>query len=177
MTINEIKYDIKVAFDRLDDSEYQELYNYYYTLDYAEEFLAEKIKPNLRGDLKERVELCTDAVKSYEKFMKHDLETRQCVIFKTYQGNSELAACLSLLQLIVRNGKLDLHASYKLPEIAGLDLTLNAHLFNALDEVYVQDATDNSKYNGYGDKLHLAHNAEVFLGTPRSFNLGLSVNF
>ena len=74
-------------------------------------------------------------------------------------------------------GKLDLHASYKLPEIAGLDLTLNAHLFNALDEVYVQDATDNSKYNGYGDKLHLAHNAEVFLGTPRSFNLGLSVNF
>ena len=109
MTINEIKYDIKVAFDRLDDSEYQELYNYNYTLDYDEEFLAEKIKPNLRGDLKERVELCTDAVKSYEKFMKHDLETRQCVIFKTYQGNSELAACLSLLQLIVRNGKLDLH--------------------------------------------------------------------
>ena len=74
-------------------------------------------------------------------------------------------------------GKLDLHASYRLPEIAGLDLTINAHLFNALDEVYVQDATDNSKYNGYGDKLHLAHNAEVFLGTPRSFNLGLSVNF
>ena len=109
MTINEIKYDIKVAFDRLDESEYQELYNYNYTLDYDEEFLAEKIKPNLRGDLKERVELCTDAVKSYEKFMKHDLETRQCVIFKTYQGNSELAACLSLLQLIVRNGKLDLH--------------------------------------------------------------------
>ena len=109
MNINEIKYDIKVAFDRLDDSEYQELYNYNYTLDYDEEFLAEKIKPNLRGDLKERVELCTDAVKSYEKFMKHDLETRQCVIFKTYQGNSELAACLSLLQLIVRNGKLDLH--------------------------------------------------------------------
>jgi thymidylate synthase len=109
MTINEIKYDIKVAFDRLDESEYQELYNYNYTLDYDEEFLAEKIKPNLRGDLKERVELCTDAVKSYEKFMKHDLETRQCVIFKTYQGNSELAACLSLLQLIVRDGKLDLH--------------------------------------------------------------------
>ena len=74
-------------------------------------------------------------------------------------------------------GKLDLHLSYKLPEIAGLDMTLHGHLFNALDDVYVQDATDNSKYNGYGDKLHLAHNAEVFLGTPRSFNLGLSVNF
>ena len=74
-------------------------------------------------------------------------------------------------------GKMDIHLSYKLPEVAGLNMTLHGHLFNALDDVYVQDATDNSKYNGYGDKLHLAHNAEVFLGTPRSFNLGLSVNF
>ncbi len=74
-------------------------------------------------------------------------------------------------------GKLDLHLSYKLPEIAGLDMTLHGHVFNALDNVYVQDAVDNSKYNGYGDKMHLAHNAEVFLGTPRNFNLGLSVNF
>ena len=73
--------------------------------------------------------------------------------------------------------KLDLHLSYNLPEIAGLDLTLHGHVFNALDAVYVQDATDNSKYNGYGDKLHLAHNAEVFLGTPRYYNLGLTVNF
>ncbi len=74
-------------------------------------------------------------------------------------------------------GKLDLHLSYKLPEIAGLDMTLHGHMFNALDDVYVQDAVDNSKYNGYGDKMHLAHNAEVFLGTPRHFNLGLTVNF
>jgi outer membrane cobalamin receptor len=73
--------------------------------------------------------------------------------------------------------KLDLHLSYKLPQIAGYDLTLSGHVFNALDDVYVQDAVDNSKYNGYGDKLHLAHNAEVFLGTPRHYNIGLSVNF
>ena len=73
--------------------------------------------------------------------------------------------------------KLDLHLSYKLPEIAGLDMTLHGHVFNALDNVYVQDAVDNSKYNGYGDKMHLAHNAEVFLGTPRYYNLGLTVNF
>jgi hypothetical protein len=59
-------------------------------------------------------------------------------------------------------GKLDLHLSYKLPEIAGLDMTLSGHIFNALDNVYVQDAVDNSKYNGYGDKVHAAHNAEVF---------------
>ena len=67
-------------------------------------------------------------------------------------------------------GKLDLHLSYKLPEIAGLDMTLSGHIFNVLDDVYIQDAVDNSKYNGYGDKVHAAHNAEVFLGTPRSFN-------
>ena len=72
--------------------------------------------------------------------------------------------------------KLDLHASYKLP-IKGYDISLNAHVFNALDEVFVQDAVDNSKYNGFGDKLHLAHNAEVFLGTPRYANIGVSINF
>ena len=74
-------------------------------------------------------------------------------------------------------GKLDLHLSYKLPEIAGLDMTLSGHIFNVLDDVYIQDAVDNSKYNGFGDKVHAAHNAEVFLGTPRHFNVGLTVNF
>jgi len=74
-------------------------------------------------------------------------------------------------------GRLDLHASYKLPKVAGLDMTVSAHVFNALDEVYVQDAVDNSQYNGFGDKMHLAHNAEVFLGTPRYANVGISVNF
>jgi len=73
--------------------------------------------------------------------------------------------------------KLDLHLSYKLPEIAGLDMAISGHVFNALDNLYVQDAVDNSKYNGYGDKVHAAHNAEVFLGTPRHYNVGLSVNF
>ena len=73
-------------------------------------------------------------------------------------------------------GKLDLHLSYKLP-IDAVDMTLSAHIFNALDEVYVQDATDNSQYNGYGSKVHAAHNAEVFLGTPRYANVGITVNF
>jgi hypothetical protein len=72
--------------------------------------------------------------------------------------------------------KLDLHASYALP-VSGYDISLFAHLFNALDETYVQDAVDHSQYNSYGDKVHAAHNAEVFLGTPRYFNVGLSVNF
>ena len=72
--------------------------------------------------------------------------------------------------------KLDLHASYKLP-INGYDISLTGHVFNALDEVFVQDAVDNSQYNGYGSKQHLPHNAEVFLGTPRYANIGVTINF
>ena len=72
--------------------------------------------------------------------------------------------------------KLDLHASYKLP-IKDYDISLTGHVFNALDEVFVQDAVDNSQYNGWGSKQHLPHNAEVFLGTPRYANIGVTINF
>ena len=72
--------------------------------------------------------------------------------------------------------KLDLHASYQLP-IKGYDIALTGHIFNALDEVFVQDAVDNSQYNGWGSKQHLPHNAEVFLGTPRYANIGVTINF
>ena len=73
--------------------------------------------------------------------------------------------------------KLDLHASYVLPEVAGVHPTLFAHVFNALDAVFVQDAVDHSQYNSWGDKVHAAQNAEVFLGTPRYFNVGVSIDF
>ena len=74
--------------------------------------------------------------------------------------------------------KLDLHINYDLPiSIAGTQMTAFVHVFNALDAVYVQDAVDHSQYNSYGDKVHAAHNAEVFLGTPRYYNAGLKVNF
>jgi hypothetical protein len=73
--------------------------------------------------------------------------------------------------------KVDLHASYKLPSFGGYDFTVSAHMFNATDATYVQDAVDHSQYNSYGSKIHAANNAEVFLGTPRYFNLGIAVNF
>jgi outer membrane cobalamin receptor len=73
--------------------------------------------------------------------------------------------------------KIDLHASYNLPfDLNGITFTAYAHVFNVLDEVFVQDALDNSSYNGF-DKDHDADDAEVFLGLPRSFNVGLNVNF
>jgi len=72
--------------------------------------------------------------------------------------------------------KVDLHASYALP-ISGYDVSLFGHVFNATDAVFVQDAVDHSQYNSYGDKVHASHNAEVFLGTPRYFNVGIAVSF
>jgi outer membrane cobalamin receptor len=73
--------------------------------------------------------------------------------------------------------KIDIHGSYKLPSIGGYDLTAFGHIFNVTDATYIQDAVDHSQYNSYGSKTHAAHNAEVFLGTPRVFNLGIAVNF
>ena len=75
--------------------------------------------------------------------------------------------------------KVDLHLNYDLPmEIAGTNMTVFAHVFNVLDAIYVQDASDNSSYNSYNDDgTHDATSAEVYLGTPRYFNMGLKVNF
>ena len=73
--------------------------------------------------------------------------------------------------------KMDIHLSYDLPTIGGMNFQLFAHVFNALDNIYVQDAVDHSRYNSYGDKIHAAHNAEVFLGIPRYFNAGLVLRF
>jgi outer membrane receptor for ferrienterochelin and colicin len=85
----------------------------------------------------------------------------------------------------------DLHFSYDIPvNVIGFDVTLFAHVFNLFDEIYVQDAVDNSQYNGYyannpdrnadgklnnADGMHTADDAEVFLGLPRSFNFGFTV--
>ena len=74
-------------------------------------------------------------------------------------------------------GVLDIHASYDLPiELGSTKPSVFLHVFNALDETYIQDATDNSRYNAWSDQ-HRASDAEVFFGMPTSFNLGLRVNF
>lgn len=77
-------------------------------------------------------------------------------------------------------GILDLNASYDLPfEYAGAKASVVLNVRNLLDEVYVQDATDNSRYNAYPFRVnsHTANSAEVFLGMPTSYNLGLKINF
>lgn len=81
-------------------------------------------------------------------------------------------------------GVMDLHVSYRLPTIVdGFNVKAFAHIFNLLDEVYVQDATDNSAYNAWGAwgvgpyYPHSGSSAEVFFGLPRTFNAGLSISF
>jgi hypothetical protein len=76
--------------------------------------------------------------------------------------------------------KVNLHAYYNLPfDFGGVKLQAYMHMFNALDAIYVQDALDNSEYNSYDDDgvNHKADDAEVYLGMPRNFNVGLSVRF
>ncbi len=74
-------------------------------------------------------------------------------------------------------GLLDLHASYALPfDMNGVNIKLFAHVFNLLDEVYIQDATDNSRYNAFSN-THKASDAEVFFGLPRTVNFGLSLTY
>ena len=71
----------------------------------------------------------------------------------------------------------DLNASYRLPlGDSPIDARINLNVFNMLDEVYVQDALDNSPFNGF-DGDHDADDAEVYLGLPRTFNLGLTVSY
>ena len=73
---------------------------------------------------------------------------------------------------------LDIHASYTLPVRAGdAKFAIFGHLFNALDEIYIQDAVDNSSYSAFGDKTHAADDAEVWMGYPRNFNIGIQVSY
>ena len=73
--------------------------------------------------------------------------------------------------------KLNFHLNYKLPvNFKGVSVGVFAHLFNVLDSVFIQDATDNSRYNGFDDD-HDADDAEVFFGAPRTFNAGITIAF
>lgn len=69
----------------------------------------------------------------------------------------------------------NMHVNYTFDNILeGTTFFLN--MFNLLDETYIQDAVDNSSFNGF-DGDHDADDAEVFLGLPRRYNFGIRVNF
>jgi outer membrane receptor protein involved in Fe transport len=74
----------------------------------------------------------------------------------------------------------DAHASYSLgdllPIAGGADVRFFANVYNVFNTVYIQDAIDNSSFNGF-DGNHTADDAEVFIGIPRNLNLGFQVTF
>ncbi|NQU33460.1 MAG: TonB-dependent receptor [Bacteroidetes bacterium] len=75
----------------------------------------------------------------------------------------------------------DMNINYTLPLKGKVGVNVFAHVFNLFDTFYVQDAVDNSAYNGYygyDDRYsHTVNSAEVFLGLPRTFNVGVKVSF
>ncbi|MDR9373437.1 MAG: TonB-dependent receptor [Schleiferiaceae bacterium] len=74
-------------------------------------------------------------------------------------------------------GLVDLHAFYNVPVKSGdYSLRLFAHVFNLFNEEYIQDATDNSRFNSF-DGNHTADDAAAFFGLPRNFNAGLEIRF
>jgi len=73
----------------------------------------------------------------------------------------------------------DMHTEYNIPVKGDLNMSVFLHIFNLFDEIYVQDAVDNSSYNAYrgenGEYSHEAWTSEVFLGLPRVFNFGVVI--
>ncbi len=75
----------------------------------------------------------------------------------------------------------DMHLSYQLPLQGKIGVEVYGHVFNLFDTMYIQDAVDNSEYNGfygYDNRFsHTVNSAEVYLGLPRTFNAGVKITF
>jgi hypothetical protein len=72
----------------------------------------------------------------------------------------------------------DLHFTYKIPvDWKGIGLTVFVHGINVFDTEYISDATDNSEFNGAGDGTHQAADAEVYIGIPAFWNIGLTLTY
>ena len=73
----------------------------------------------------------------------------------------------------------DLHIGYTLPMKSSTGIELFGHVYNLFDNLFIQDAVDNSEYNAYmgpnGVNSHAASAAEVFMGLPRMFNAGIRI--
>ncbi len=77
---------------------------------------------------------------------------------------------------------LDAHLNYVLPlKTDKFRISVFGHVFNILNALYISDATDNSRWNGfYGYDHRFNHDvntASVFVGLPRTMNFGLRVEF
>ncbi len=73
----------------------------------------------------------------------------------------------------------DLNAGYNFDR-GRFGIRLFLYVFNVANTFYVQDAVNNSRFHAYtpnGINMGRADDAEVFLGLPRTFNLGTRIIF
>jgi hypothetical protein len=73
----------------------------------------------------------------------------------------------------------DLHVNYHLPLKGKVGVDVFGHIFNIFDTFYIQDALDNSPYNGNSNEgmfNHDVNTAEVYLGLPMTFNVGAKIS-
>ena len=104
--MKEIVKKITSLLDKQDSTTYREIYNFNYEVEVIPEYMNTPIPPALIADETERKELIQEMV---DLCIEKGIESRQCVLHKKYQDNDTLAACLSTIQAISRNGKIDLH--------------------------------------------------------------------
>tara|TARA_Y100000310_G_C20634346_1_gene790391 strand:+ start:982 stop:1479 length:498 start_codon:yes stop_codon:yes gene_type:complete len=97
---------IKNLLNEQDNSTYKEVYNFNYEIEVDTDFMNKKIPPALEADEIEREELIRECE---EVCVRRGIGSRQCVVHKKYQDDNTLTACLSTIQAIARNNKIDLH--------------------------------------------------------------------
>lgn len=74
-------------------------------------------------------------------------------------------------------GLLDIHLGYSI-KVKKIRVDLRGSIINALDEVYISDATNNDKFNSYvGTADFDAGSSAVFFGQGRRFNTSLRITF
>ncbi len=75
----------------------------------------------------------------------------------------------------------DLHAGYTIVTNSRFRIALHGHVFNLLDELYIQDALNNGALIDLpGDRqeyINSAAAATVFIGLPRTYSFGVQLSF
>lgn len=76
---------------------------------------------------------------------------------------------------------IDLHAGFTILTNSRYRIGLKGHVFNLLNEIYVQDALNNGALNelpGDSDNyINSASSASVYIGLPRTFSAGIQLTF
>jgi len=97
-------------------------YSFDIKFDVAANIIAEDsdIPPLEDGDWIERKQIVRAVTYNGIRLLHDDLNTRQFVIQPKYQGNDELAACISLIQIMYRHNMVYVHAYYRSQHVNNL---------------------------------------------------------